>query len=55
MYRLSSSYELLLPLLLAAAIGYGVAKPFEPSSAYPFAFKPMGVRLTPGTFEESTD
>jgi chloride channel protein, CIC family len=51
-FEMSGNYELLLPLLLAAAIGYGVAKPFQPGSAYTFAFKPLGVTFIPGTFQE---
>jgi CIC family chloride channel protein len=51
-FEMSGNYELLLPLLFAAAIGYGVAHRFQPGSAYTFAFKPLGVRFTPGTFQE---
>jgi chloride channel protein, CIC family len=54
-YEMSGNYELLLPLLFAAAIGYGVAKPFQPGSAYTFVFKPMGVKFIPGTFQESSE
>jgi len=54
-FEMSGNYELLLPLLFAAAIGYGVARPFQPGSAYPFAFKPLGIKFTPGTFEESSN
>ena len=51
-YEMSGNYELLLPLLFAAAIGYGVARRFQPGSAYTFAFQPMGVTFIPGTFQE---
>jgi H+/Cl- antiporter ClcA len=53
-FKMTGSYELLLLLLFAAAIGYGVAHRFQPGSAYTFAFKPMGVSFTPGTFQEET-
>jgi CIC family chloride channel protein len=51
-FEMSGNYELLLPLLFAAAIGYGVARRFQPGSAYTFAFQPLGVRFIPGTFQE---
>jgi H+/Cl- antiporter ClcA len=51
-FKMSGNYEQLLPLLFAAAIRYGVAKPFQPGSAYTFAFKPLGVTFIPGTFQE---
>ena len=51
-FEMSGSYELLLPLLFAAAIGYGLARWFQPGSAYTFVFQPMGVKLTRGTFQE---
>jgi hypothetical protein len=43
-------YRLLAPLMLAAAIGYGLARPFQPGSAYAFAFPGLGIRLYPGRF-----
>lgn len=51
-FEMSGNYELLLPLLFAAAIGYGVASRFQPGSAYTFAFRPLGIRFKPGTFQE---
>jgi hypothetical protein len=49
-FELCGNYQ--LRLLSAAAIGYGAAHKFQPSSAYTFAFKPAGITITPGTFEE---
>jgi hypothetical protein len=44
------TYRLLAPLMLAAAIGYGLARPFQPGSAYTFVFPGLGIRLHPGRF-----
>ena len=47
---MSGNYE----LLFASAIGYGVAWRFQPGSADTFAFKPLDIKLTPGSFLESS-
>jgi CIC family chloride channel protein len=50
-FEMNSDYGMLFPLLLAAAIGYAVARRFQPGSAYTFVFPGMGIYLEPGTFE----
>jgi CIC family chloride channel protein len=49
-FQMNSGYGMLLPLLLAAAIGYSVARRFQPGSAYTFMFQEFGIHLQPGTF-----
>jgi chloride channel protein, CIC family len=49
-YEMNSNYGMLFPLMLAAAIGYAVARRFQPGSAYTFVFPSMGIQLEPGTF-----
>jgi chloride channel protein, CIC family len=49
-YEMNSNYGMLFPLMLAAAIGYAVARHFQPGSAYTFVFPSMGIHLEPGTF-----
>jgi CIC family chloride channel protein len=49
-FEMNTDYRMLFPLLLAAAIGYAVARFFQPGSAYTFAFPGLGIHLEPGTF-----
>ena len=49
-FEMTSDYGMLFPLMLAAAIGYAVARRFQPGSAYTFVFPGMGIHLEPGTF-----
>ena len=49
-FEMVGDYRLLAPLMLAAAIGYGLARPFQPGSAYTFVFPGLGIRLHPGRF-----
>lgn len=49
-FEMSGNYELLLPLLFAAAIGYGVARWFQAGSAYTYVFGGMSIKFVPGTF-----
>jgi chloride channel protein, CIC family len=49
-YEMNSNYGMFFPLTLAAAIGYAVARRFQPGSAYTFVFSSMGKHLEPGTF-----
>ena len=49
-YEMNSDYGMLFPLMLAAAIGYAVARRFQPGSAYTFVLPGMGIHLEPGTF-----
>ena len=50
-FEMNSHYAMLFPLMLAAAIGYAVARRFQPGSAYTFVFPGLGIYLEPGTFE----
>ncbi len=54
-FEMNSDYRMLFPLLLAAAIGYAVARFFQPGSAYTFAFPGIGIHLEPGTFTPIAD
>jgi CIC family chloride channel protein len=49
-FEMAGSYEMLVPLVLAAAIGYAIARPFQPGSAYALALHGGGIFLAPGTF-----
>jgi chloride channel protein, CIC family len=49
-FEMVGAYEMLVPLMLAAAIGYAVSRPFQPGSAYTFPFRGLGIRLRPGRF-----
>ena len=49
-YEMVNDYRVLLPLLLAAAIGYALARPFQPGSAYTFMLHDDRTRLRRGTF-----
>jgi chloride channel protein, CIC family len=54
-FEMAGSYEMLVPLVLAAAIGYGLARPFQPGSAYTLALHGRGIYLAPGTFRRKAD
>jgi CIC family chloride channel protein len=49
-FEMNKDYGMLFPLLLAAGIGYAVARYFQPGSAYTFAFPAMDIHLEPGIF-----
>ena len=49
-FEMAGSYEMLVPLVLAAAIGYAMARPFQPGSAYTLALHGRGIFLGQGTF-----
>jgi CIC family chloride channel protein len=49
-FEMNKDYGMLFPLLLAAGIGYAIARFFQTGSAYTFAFPGMGIHLEPGTF-----
>jgi CIC family chloride channel protein len=49
-FEMVGAYELLVPLMLAAAIGYALARPFQPGSVYTFPFTGLGIRLRSGRF-----
>lgn len=48
--EMSADYQLLVPVLLAAAVAYALARRFQPGSAYTFALPGAGIHLRPGTF-----
>ncbi len=48
--EMSADYRLLVPILLAAALAYALARRFQPGSAYTFALPAAGIHLQPGTF-----
>jgi CIC family chloride channel protein len=54
-FEMTSDYGMLFPLMLAAAIGYVVARRFQPGSAYTFTFPGLGIHLEPGTFTVRLD
>ena len=49
----AGSYEMLVPIVLAAAIGYSIARPFQAGSAYTIALHGQRIFLTPGTFRRT--
>ncbi len=49
-YEMVNDYRILLPLFLAAAIGYVLARPFQPGSAYTFPLYDDRTRLRRGTY-----
>ena len=49
-YEMNANYAMLFPLMIGAAIGYALARRFQPGSAYTFAFPGLGIHLEPGTF-----
>jgi chloride channel protein, CIC family len=53
MFQMSQQYVMLLPLLIAAAIGYAVANRFQSGSAYTYMFPDLGIQLKPGLYTMS--
>jgi len=49
-FEMVGAYEMLVPLMLAAAIGYALARPFQPGSVYTFPLTGLGIRLRSGRF-----
>ncbi len=49
-FEMAGAYEMLVPLIMAAAIGLGLATPFQPGSVYTFGFGKLGIDLRPGRF-----
>jgi H+/Cl- antiporter ClcA len=54
-FEMAGSYEMLVPLVLAAAIGYALARPFQAGSAYTLALHGHGIFLIPGTFRRKAE
>ena len=49
-FEMAGVYEMLVPLIMASAIGFGLAAPFQPGSVYTFGFGRLGIDLRPGRF-----
>jgi len=49
-FEMTGSYEMLVPLVIAAAIGYALARPFQHGSAYTIALHGQGIFFEPGVF-----
>jgi CIC family chloride channel protein len=52
-FEMTGSYEMLVPLVIAAAIGYGLARPFQRGSAYTIALHGQGIFFEPGIFRRT--
>ncbi len=52
-FEMTGSYEMLVPLVIAAAIGYALARPFQRGSAYTIALHGQGIFLEPGVFRRA--
>ena len=52
-FEMTGSYEMLVPLVIAAAIGYALARPFQGGSAYTIALHGQGIVLEPGVFRRT--
>ncbi len=52
-FEMTGSYEMLVPLVIAAAIGYALARPFQKGSAYTIALHGQGIFLEPGVFKRT--
>ena len=53
-FEMTGSYEMLVPLVIAAAIGYALARPFQGGSAYTIALHGQKIFLEPGVFRRTT-
>jgi CIC family chloride channel protein len=51
-FEMVGDLRFLVPLTLGAAIAYGLARFFQPGSAYTFGFPAMGLKFVPGTYTE---
>lgn len=52
-FEMAGVYEMLVPLMLAAAIGRGLSSPFQSGSVYTFPIAKLGLNLQPGRFREA--
>ena len=53
-FEMVGDFRFLLPLTMGAAVAYGLARFFQPGSAYTFGFPALGVAFVPGTYTEVT-
>jgi chloride channel protein, CIC family len=51
-FEMVGDLRFLVPLTLGAAIAYGLARFFQPGSAYTFGFPAVGLQFVPGTYTE---
>jgi H+/Cl- antiporter ClcA len=51
-FEMVGDLRFLVPLTLGAAIAYGLARFFQPGSAYTFGYPAMGLKFVPGTYTE---
>ncbi len=51
-FEMAGVYEMLVPLMMAAAIGFGLSAPFQTGSVYTFGFGKLGIDLRPGRFQK---
>ncbi len=49
-FEMVGDLRFLVPLILAAALAYGIARFFQPGSAYTFGFPAIDLKFVPGTF-----
>jgi len=52
-FEMVGDLRFLVPLTMGAAIAYGLARFFQPGSAYTFGFPAMGLKFVPGTYTEA--
>lgn len=51
-FEMVGDVRFLVPLTLGAGFAYGLARFFQPGSAYTFGFGVLGVNFQPGTYTE---
>ena len=51
-FEMVGDLRFLVPLTLGAAIAFGLARFFQPGSAYTFGFPALGLKFVPGTYTE---
>jgi CIC family chloride channel protein len=51
-FEMVGDFHFLVPLTMGAAIAYGLARFFQPGSAYTFGFPAAGLGFVPGTYTE---
>ncbi len=52
-FEMVGDVRFLVPLILGAALAYGIARLFQPGSAYTFGFRSAGISFVAGTFTEA--
>jgi H+/Cl- antiporter ClcA len=54
-FEIVGDLRFLVPLTLGAGLAYGIARFFQPGSAYTFGFAGLGLALVPGTYAEVSE